>query len=275
MTEEYTMEMDTDRLRVRPGTKVRLDDIDPGEDGGLDKATGKERTKELRAELETLQEMLYVDGRHKMLVVLQALDAGGKDGTVRAVFDGVNPQGVSVTSFKKPSTEELAHDYLWRVHQHTPRAGHIEIFNRSHYEDVLVVRVHDLVPEARWRKRYGHIRAFEQMLVDEGTTIIKLFLHISKDEQLERQQERIDDPAKRWKFDPADIEQRKYWDEYQDAFEAMLDETSTEEAPWYVIPANRNWFRNLVVSQIMVEKLRALDLRYPEPEFDFEGLVLE
>jgi PPK2 family polyphosphate:nucleotide phosphotransferase len=270
-----TMDIATDRFRVRPGQKVRLDDHDPAEDGGLDKATGKERTKALRDELETLQEMLYVDGRHKVLVVLQAIDAGGKDGTIRTVFDGVNPQGVSVTSFKKPSSEELAHDYLWRIHQHTPRAGHMEIFNRSHYEDVLVVRVHHLVPEERWRKRYGHIRAFEQMLVDEGTTIIKFFLHISKDEQLQRQQERIDDPTKRWKFDPADMEQRKHWDGYQDAFQAMLEETSTEQAPWYVIPANRNWFRNLLVSQIMVEELRALELRYPDPEPDLDGLVLE
>jgi PPK2 family polyphosphate:nucleotide phosphotransferase len=267
--------MDTDRFRVRPGKKVRLDERNPGDDGGIDKATGKERTEVLRAELETLQEMLYVDGRHKMLVVLQAIDAGGKDGTIRAVFDGVNPQGVSVTSFKKPSHEELAHDFLWRVHQRTPRAGHIEIFNRSHYEDVLVVRVHDLVPKAQWQNRYRHIRAFEQMLVDEGTTIIKFFLHISEDEQLKRQQERLDDPTKRWKFARADMEERKHWDEYQEAFEAMLDETSTAQAPWYVIPANRNWFRNLVVSQIMVEKLRGLDLRYPEPEPDLDGLVLE
>ena len=210
----------------------------------------------------------------RLLVVLQAIDAGGKDGTIRSVFDGVNPQGVKVTSFKKPSAEELAHDYLWRVHHHTPAAGEIAIFNRSHYEDVLVVRVHGLVPEPRWRARYRHIREWERMLHDEGTTIVKLFLHISKDEQRERLQERIDDPTKRWKWHPGDLAERQRWDDYQLAFAEAIAETSTDRAPWFVIPANRNWFRNLVVSGILVETLEAMAPRIPEAPPGVEGTVV-
>ena len=227
-----------------------------------------------REELADLQTMLYADGRHRLLIVLQAIDAGGKDGTIRAVFEGMNPQGVTVTSFKRPSTEELSHDYLWRIHQHTPRAGMIAIFNRSHYEDVLVVRVHRLVPEERWSKRYGHIKAFEQMLVDEGTTIVKLFLHISKDEQRERQQERIDDPTKRWKFSHDDLNERQHWDAYMEAFEDMVNKTSTKQAPWYVIPANRNWFRNLLITEILIDILKSFDLRYPPPPEGLDGLIV-
>ncbi len=266
--------MNTDRYRVKPGSKTGLDRWDPADDGGLDKAEGKRLLEHERAELEALQEMLYVDGRHKLLVVLQAIDAGGKDGTIRAVFDGVNPQGVTVTSFKRPTESELAHDYLWRVHPHAPQSGMISIFNRSHYEDVLVVRVHGFVPEERWAKRYGHIKAFEQMLVDEGTTVRKFLLHISKDEQRIRQQERIDDPAKQWKFSKDDLTEREHWDEYQRAFEVMLAKTSTKNAPWYVIPANRNWYRNLLVTTVLTETLRGLDLRYPEPEVGVAGLVV-
>jgi PPK2 family polyphosphate:nucleotide phosphotransferase len=271
----YTCGMQTERYRVLPGTKVRLKDHDPDDDGGLLKVDGKLQTVGLRDELGRLQEMLYADGRHKVLVVLQAIDAGGKDGTIRAVFEGVNPQGVSVASFKRPTDEELAHDFLWRVHKHTPRRGHLTIFNRSHYEDVLVVRVHGLVPKSQWQKRYEHIVAFEKMLVDEGTTVLKFFLHISKDEQRLRQQARIDDPTKRWKFAAADIEERKHWDAYQEAFETMLFETSTDTSPWYVVPANRKWYRNLLVSQVLVDTLRGLNLHYPEPEDDIDGLVVE
>jgi PPK2 family polyphosphate:nucleotide phosphotransferase len=267
--------MDTSRYRVEPGSKVTLATRNPSDHAGITKEDGVERTDRLREELGKLQEMLYADGRHKVLVVLQAIDAGGKDGTIRSVFEGVNPQGVEVHSFKAPTEEELAHDFLWRVHNHVPRSGHIGIFNRSHYEDVLVVRVHGLVPEKVWRKRYGHIRAFEQLLHDEGTTILKFFLHISKDEQRERQQKRIDDPSKRWKFARADLEERKHWDGYMEAFEAMLHETSTSHAPWYVVPANHKWYRNLVVSTILVDTLQSLDLRYPEPEIDVQGLVVE
>ena len=266
--------MDTDRYRVKPGAKAHLDDWDPADDGGLDKADGKARLEKERVELERLQELLYADGRHKVLVVLQAIDAGGKDGTIRSVFEGVNPQGVQVTSFGRPSEEELAHDFLWRVHQRTPRSGMLTIFNRSHYEDVLVVRVHGLVPEARWKKRYGHIKAFEQMLVDEGTTVRKFLLHISKDEQRIRQQERIDNPEKNWKFAQGDLDERKHWDAYMAAFEDMVTKTSTKDAPWYVIPANRNWYRNLLVSTVLTETLRGLGLRYPPPEAGIAGLVV-
>jgi PPK2 family polyphosphate:nucleotide phosphotransferase len=267
--------MDTERFRVKPGTRPRLSDIDPDEDGGLSKVEGRERIIALTDQLGNLQELLYADGRHRFLVVLQAIDAGGKDGTIRAVFKSVNPQGVTVTSFKVPSEEERAHDYLWRVHQHVPRNGELGIFNRSHYEDVLVVRVHNLVPKPVWRKRYSHIRAFEQMLHDEGTTIVKFFLHISKDEQRKRQQARIDDPTKRWKFAASDLEERKHWDEYQKAFEAMLHETSADHAPWFVIPANHRWYRNLIVSEVLVDTLHSLDLRYPEPPDLVEGLIVE
>ena len=266
--------MNTDRYRVKPGTNVTLARCDPADDGGLDKAEGKKLLERRRLELERLQEMLYVDGRHKLLVVLQAIDAGGKDGTIRAVFEGVNPQGVTVASFKRPTDDELAHDYLWRAHQQVPRSGMITIFNRSHYEDVLVVRVHGLVPEERWAKRYGHIKAFEQMLVDEGTTVRKFLLHISKDEQRARQQERIDDPRKQWKFSKDDLAEREHWDEYQAAFEAMLTKTSTKNAPWYIVPANRNWYRNLIVTSVLSETLNGLGLRYPEPEADIAGLVV-
>jgi PPK2 family polyphosphate:nucleotide phosphotransferase len=267
--------MDTGRHRVRPGQRIRLVDSLADEDGGLDKAEGRRRQEVLRAELDRLQELLYADRRHRVLVVLQAIDAGGKDGTIRAVFEGVNPSGVRVAAFKRPSEEELAHDYLWRVHAQVPRNGELTIFNRSHYEDVLTVRVHGYVPESRWKRRYDHINAFEQLLVDEGTTILKFLLHISKEEQRIRQQERIDNPTKRWKFARADLEERKHWDDYMNAFEAMLAKTSTEHAPWFVVPANRNWYRNLVVTSVLVQTLKSLDLRYPEPEEGLEGLVVQ
>jgi PPK2 family polyphosphate:nucleotide phosphotransferase len=267
--------VETTRFRVAAGTKVRLDRHDPADTSGMTKRDGRPAALQLNKSLEELQELLYADGRHKLLVVLQGVDTCGKDGTIRAVFDGVNPQGVKVASFKRPTDEELAHDYLWRVHARLPRSGEITIFNRSHYEDVLVVRVHDLVPRDRWAKRYEHIRAFEQMLADEGTTILKFFLHISKDEQRARLQERIDTPSKRWKFSREDLGERKLWDEYTAAFEKMLTETSTADAPWYVIPADRNWYRNLVVSQVLVDTMHALDLRYPPAENDIAELVVD
>jgi PPK2 family polyphosphate:nucleotide phosphotransferase len=266
--------MDTDRYRVRPGAKAPLDRWPTDDDGGMAKADGRALLDRKRAELGRLQEMLYADGRHKVLVVLQAIDAGGKDGTIRAVFDGVNPQGVEVKSFKAPTPDELGHDFLWRVHPHTPRSGMITIFNRSHYEDVLVVRVHGLVPEERWSRRYGHIKAFEQLLVDEGTTVVKFLLHISKDEQRIRQQERIDTPEKQWKFSKADLAERAHWDAYQEAFEAMVRKTSTPSAPWYVVPADRNWFRNLVVTSVLVDTLKGLGLRYPPPEEGIAGILV-
>jgi PPK2 family polyphosphate:nucleotide phosphotransferase len=254
-----------DRYRVRPG-KLDLREHDPGDRSAFsgDKQDGKDQLAKLNERLEDLQEALYAEGKHRLLVVLQAMDAGGKDGTIRSVFDGVNPQGVRVPCFKAPIARELAHDFLWRVHPHVPGDGEIVIFNRSHYEDVLVVRVHGLQPEARWRARYRHIVAFEELLVDEGTHVLKFFLHISKDEQRQRLQERIDDPKKRWKFNAKDIEERAHWDDYVAAYEEALAETSTERAPWYVIPADRNWYRDLIVSQVIVAALESMEIRLPE-----------
>jgi PPK2 family polyphosphate:nucleotide phosphotransferase len=261
-----------DPYRVKPGQKVDLSQWDPNDKTffQVSKSEGKNFLKGLNKELEALQELLYAEGKHKILIVLQAMDTGGKDGTIRHVFEGVNPQGVKVASFKKPTTKELAHDYLWRIHKHTPGNGEIVIFNRSHYEDVLVVRVHNLVPEKIWTRRYDHILAFENMLADEGTTILKFYLHIDKDEQKERLQARLDEPHKNWKFSKGDLEERKLWDQYIQAFEKALEKTSTDKAPWYVIPANRKWYRNLVISSIIIETLKSLNMAYPPAE---EGLT--
>lgn len=264
-------------FHVKPGDALDLSEHDTrgtvGWDG--DKDEGKLAARISNAKLEALQEQLYAEGKHRILFVLQAMDTGGKDSTIRHVFEGVNPQGVKVASFKKPTAEELAHDYLWRAHKVVPADGQIVIFNRSHYEDVLVVRVHDLVPEERWRKRYRHIREFEQMLADEGTTIVKIFLHISPEEQKERLQDRLDTPHKRWKFSSADLAERKRWDDYIAAFEEALSETSTDDAPWYVIPADRKWYRNLVLSELMVKTMEGLDMRWPPVEEGVEDVVIE
>lgn len=266
-----------EKYRIQPGESVDLSKWDPNDKSAfqLNKKDGKKLLLELNDELETLQELLYAEGKHKVLIVLQAMDTGGKDGTIRHVFEGVNPQGVKVASFKAPSKEELAHDYLWRIHQHTPKKGQIAIFNRSHYEDVLVVRVHNLVPKEIWSRRYEHIRAFEKMLTDEGATILKFYLHINLEEQKERLQARLDEPTKNWKFSKADLEERKYWEQYTKAFEEALEKTSTETAPWYVIPANRKWYRNLVISSIIIEKLKELDMTYPESEDGLGKIIIE
>lgn len=265
-----------DRYRVLPGHAADLAARDPGEhtlaSGG--KADGKVAAAALNDRLEQLQEVFYADGRHRLLVVLQAMDSGGKDGTIRHVFDGVNPQGVKVASFKRPTPMDLAHDYLWRVHPHVPGDGEIVIFNRSHYEDVLVVRVHSLVAAEVWGRRYQHINDFERMLADEGTTIVKFFLHISPQEQADRLQARIDDPTKQWKFAKGDLAERARWDDYMAAFEDAITATSTEWAPWYVVPADRKWYRNLVVGSVLVDTIEALDPRYPPPEEDLSGLVV-
>lgn len=266
--------MNTDRFRIARHDKVDLSARPTRSSAGFDgkKRAGIAEAARLIKRLGELQQVLYASGTDRLLLVLQAPDAAGKDGTIRAVFNGVNPQGTKVTSFKQPTDEELAHDYLWRVHRHVPGKGEIAIFNRSHYEDVLVVRVHALVPEEQWKRRYDHINVFERMLADEGTTIVKMFLHISADEQAERFQDRLDDPTKRWKFRRGDLEERARWDEYRAANEDMISRTSTPWAPWYVVPADRNWYRNLVVAQILVGTLEALDLRYPDPEPDLGGL---
>jgi len=265
------------KYRVKPKQKINLSEWDPDDKSSW--AAGKKEAKKeflkINQELETLQELLYAENKHKVLIVLQAMDTGGKDGVIRAVFDGVNPAGVRVASFKTPTTKELAHDYLWRIHKHTPGKGEIVIFNRSHYEDVLVVRVHNLVAKGVWESRFEHINNFEKLLADEGTTIIKFFLHISKEEQKERLQERLDIPEKRWKFSSGDLKERLLWDEYTKAFEDVLEKTSTKYAPWYIIPANRNWYRNWLISSILVEELQSLNMKYPESEEDLDNIKME
>jgi PPK2 family polyphosphate:nucleotide phosphotransferase len=265
-----------ERHRIAPGTVVDLSSFDPADASAFSggKGEAKQRLRTLNKRLEGLQEILYAEAKHKVLIVLQGTDTCGKDGTIRHVFEGVNPQGVKVASFKKPTPEELSHDYLWRVHADTPGVGEITIFNRSHYEDVLVVRVHSLVDESRWSRRYNHINNFEQMLADEGTTILKFFLHISKDEQAGRLRDRLDRPDKQWKFAAGDLAEREHWTDYQQSFEDMLTRTSTEQAPWYVVPANRKWYRNLVVSEVVIAALEGLGMAYPEPDEGLEGITI-
>jgi PPK2 family polyphosphate:nucleotide phosphotransferase len=265
-----------ERYRIKPGTQLDLNQWDPAETSGFDgdKDAGKDVLDMLNSRLEALQELLYAEGKHKLLVVLQAMDTGGKDGVIRHVFEGVNPQGVKVANFKKPTSIELSHDYLWRVHQNTPGKGEIVIFNRSHYEDVLVVRVHNLVSPEVWQKRYEHINAFERMLTDEGTKILKFFLYINKDEQKERLQARLDTPHKQWKFSTGDLKERALWDDYVQAYEAALCKTSTEWAPWYIVPANRKWYRNLVIATVLVQTLQGFTMQYPETEADLDSVVI-
>ena len=264
------------RFRVAPGTKVRLADWETDTHPGLDgKDAGRERLAENVARLQDLQYLLYAEGERALLVVLQAMDAGGKDGTVRHVFGPLNPQGVRVTSFTTPTAEELAHDFLWRVHKVAPRKGMIGVFNRSHYEDVLIVRVHDLVPKAVWSRRYDQINAFEETLAEAGVTILKFFLHISKEEQMERFRKRLEKPKKRWKFSPADFEEREHWDAYRKAYEAVLSRCATPHAPWFIVPADRKWYRNAAVSEILRETLQGMDLAYPEPTVDLSQYAVE
>jgi len=252
-----------DALRVKPGSRVRLERLDAGATHGWDKEAGVAALDKQLVRLADLQDRLWAEAKHPVLVVLQGIDAAGKDGTIKRVMTAFNPQGSPVTSFKVPSAEELAHDYLWRIHKATPRKGEIGIFNRSHYEDVLVVRVHGFAPKSVWSKRYGQINDFEAMLAASGTTIVKFFLSIDRDEQRQRFQERFDDPTKRWKFSMGDLEERKRWDDYQRAFDEALTKTSTAAAPWYVIPANRNWFRNLAVATILADTIADLKPAYP------------
>jgi PPK2 family polyphosphate:nucleotide phosphotransferase len=250
-------------LLVKPGSRIHLEKLDPAATHGHAKDASEAVLKSGLERLTALQDRIYAEQKHAVLVLLQGIDAAGKDGTIRHVMSAFNPQGCPVTSFKAPTSLELAHDYLWRAHQRTPGKGEIAIFNRSHYEDVLVVRVHELVPEAVWSRRFDQINAWERTLVDEGTTIVKFFLNISADEQRERFQSRVDDPTKRWKFRMSDLDERKLWATYQAAFEEALERCSTEAAPWYVIPANRNWFRNLAVAEILGDVLAGLKPAYP------------
>lgn len=249
---------------VEPGTRFDLGAVDADADGGLDKDWAKEALGRERERIVALQERLYAERARSLLLVFQAIDTGGKDGTIRAVLKGVNPQGCTVASFKVPSSDERDHDFLWRYHARTPGRGIIGVFNRSHYEDVLVVRVKGLVPDAVWQSRYGRINDFEQLLTESGTTILKFFLHISKAEQKKRLEARIADPEKHWKFDPADLVERKSWDAYQQAFADALSRCSTPRAPWLVVPANHKWFRNYVIAKTVADTLEAMDPRFPE-----------
>jgi len=262
---------------VEPGDLVDLSEIDPDFHEDLHKKDKvvKERTEAARDEMRALQERLYAEGKQSLLIVLQALDAGGKDGTIKHVMRGLNPAGVRVTGFKRPTPEELAHDFLWRIHAHTPARGQIAVFNRSHYEDVLVVRVHGLVRDSIWEQRYNQINEFEELLSESGTRILKLFLYISKDEQKERLQKRLDNPDKNWKFEPADLKERRLWDDYIEAFEAALTRCSTEAAPWHIIPANRKWYRNMIVAELVAATMRDMDPQFPSVDFDPESIVIE
>nr|WP_311528413.1 polyphosphate kinase 2 family protein [uncultured Ralstonia sp.] len=239
------------------------------------KADDNARLAEVATRLDALQDVLYAEHRRKVLVILQGMDTSGKDGTVRGVFRAMDPLGLRVVGFKAPTPQELAHDYLWRVHAQTPARGEIVIFNRSHYEDVLITRVHGDIDAAECKRRYGHINAFEQMLADTGTTIVKCFLHISKDEQRKRLQERIDDPHKHWKFDPSDIAEREFWDGYMEAYEAAINATATPEAPWYVIPADSKTHRNVMVAEILLGVFEGMKPQYPEGNPAFEALKIE
>jgi len=264
------------RLRVKPGAKVDLADIDPAGTHGFEKGRDLEAALAKNiARIDELQYLMYAEHRRALLVVLQGIDASGKDGTIRHVMTGFNPQGCRVTPFKAPTPEELSHDFLWRIHHVVPGKGDVAIFNRSHYEDVLVVRVHELVPAPVWNRRYDQINDFERYLAENGVVIVKFFLHISKDEQKRRLERRIEDSTRQWKVALSDFEERKRWKDYQRAYEDAITKCNTKEAPWYVVPADKKWFRNLAVSQVLVETLEALDMRFPTPTVDLASLKLD
>ena len=269
--------MNFSKYRVKPGAKVRLKDFDPADQSGVPRAREDRvaRLTELSEEINRLQDLLYAAHQAGVLIVLQGLDTAGKDGTIRHVFKAVDPLGVRAVAFKVPTPQEGAHDFLWRVHQQVPGKGEMVIFNRSHYEDVLVPPVHGLITASETRRRYQRIAQFERLLADNATLVLKFFLYISKDEQKRRLQERIDVPEKRWKFNPTDLEERMQWKAYMKAYENALEATSTDFAPWYVIPANSKTTRDLIVSHILIEQLRALDLTYPKPKIKLEGIVVE
>ena len=265
--------MDYKKYLVSGKNKIHLKDFDPNDSSEFigKKKAGEEALIEINKEIETLQEQMFAEGKRRLIVLVQAMDTAGKDGVIRHVFEGVNPSGVRVAAFKAPSAVELSHDYLWRVHAQTPGKGEIVIFNRSHYEDVLVVRVRNLAPKEVWSKRYDHIKNFEKILTDEGTTILKLFLNIDLQEQAQRFLARVEDPTKTWKFNPGDLEERKLWPQYMEAYEDVLNKTSTDYAPWYVIPSNKKWYRNLLVANILRDTLKGFKMSYPEPPADLEG----
>jgi PPK2 family polyphosphate:nucleotide phosphotransferase len=263
-------------MLVKPGTKVSLKDYDPDDSGPY--CSEEEADKALHEHLEELSKLhnlLYAENRRSLLIVLQGMDTSGKDGTIRKVMSGLSPLGVQVHAFKAPTETELAHDFLWRIHAVTPRKGDIGIFNRSHYEDVLVVRVHKLVPRSMWKERYKQINHFEHILVKNGTHVLKFFLHISKEEQKERLEHRLTDPTRYWKFSLKDVEERRYWSDYRRAYEDALTRCSTKWAPWHIVPANKKWYRNIVVAQAIVETLRDFKMQYPEPAMDLSKVVVD
>jgi len=262
-------------LIIPPDCKAKLGAIDPDDTHGVAKTGAEAQLDKNRKRLSVLQYLLYAEARRSFLVVLQGIDAAGKDGTIKHVMSGLNPQGVGVTSFKVPEGPEKRHDFLWRIHEAVPEYGKIGIFNRSHYEDVLVVRVHNIVPKQVWSKRYDQINDFERMLSDNNVRVIKFLLYISKEEQAKRFRDRLDDKTKNWKFSMDDVKEREYWDQYIEAYNEMLRKCSTDTAPWYVIPSNRKWFRNLAVSQIMVDTLESMDLKYPKPTADLSAIEFE
>jgi PPK2 family polyphosphate:nucleotide phosphotransferase len=261
-------------FRVDDPDSFDLQKIDPGDTAGgpSSKDDARAGADAMHERLAELQELLFAGHEHKLLVILQGMDTSGKDGTVRHVMRGISPSSVRVVSFKKPTSADLDHDYLWRVHPNVPGKGEVVIFNRSHYEDVLIVRVHDLVPAEEWKQRYAQINEFERMLSENGVTILKFFLHIGLEEQRERLQARLDDPTKRWKFQHGDLEERELWDEYQKAYQDALRKTSTHWAPWFVIPANRKWFRDYVIADIIIKTLEKLDMQWPQPDLSKERI---
>jgi len=263
-------------LTVPPGTPIRLSEFSPGDTSHVhDRTTAKKKTRKAVKELGEWGYRLYAENRRAVLVVLQGMDTAGKDGVIRKAMRGFDPQSCQVTPFKTPSQEELDHDFLWRIQRAVPRRGNIGIFNRSHYEDVVIVRVHDLVPEAEWRTRYDRINAFENLLIAGGTTIVKIFLHISRDEQKRRLQSRLEHPHKRWKFSLQDLAERKRWDAYQEAYGEALTRCNTEAAPWHIIPADHKWYRNYLVSRLLRETLKTMDPKYPASDAALAGIVVE
>ncbi len=264
--------MNYNKYLVSPDEKIKMKDYDPNDSSEFEgkKKEGRKALEKVNAEIEALQELMYAEGKNRLLVVLQAMDTGGKDGVIRAVFEHVNPQGVRVAPFKTPSALELAHDYLWRIHAQTPKKGEIVIFNRSHYEDVLPVRVLNLMPEEVWSRRFHHMNEFERMLVDEGTVILKFYLNIDLEEQAGRFLDRLEQPDKHWKFNPGDLEDRNLWGQYMEAYEDLLNKTSTEWAPWYIIPSNKKWYRNLLIATIVRDTLVDMKMEFPAPAPDLD-----
>jgi PPK2 family polyphosphate:nucleotide phosphotransferase len=267
-----------ERYWVKPGDRPDLSKIDSNEKSlftGADKSEFEEQFRELQDQLRDMQKMLYAQNKHRILVVMQAMDTGGKDGCIKHVFSHIDPQGIHVRSFKKPTAEELSHDFLWRVHAKVPPTGQLVIFNRSHYEDIIAVRVKKLFPAEVWKRRQRHIIDFERMLAEEGTTIVKIFLHISRGEQKKRLEARLSNPKKHWKFNPDDLADRKLWDDFMRAYEDVISKTSCEHAPWFVVPADRKWYRNLCVARIMVDTMRGLKMELPKIDWDPNGITIE